>query len=170
MIPNGYPSTVAVAVLAQLCDPKSNEKEMDAAVFPENGDGRNFDCDLTLFARIGFACVFLCAVRDPSLVAFRDCPCQMAPCQNPATIVRPFGGVAKTMTFNWHPGVVQELLHSLYIVAVAFVVLELIPSFHHHCSLALPFNERDLYWALFSSQGHSVGRVRSPSTTKTNYL
>ena len=41
------PPTVAFTVLAQLCGPKANETEIDAALFAKNGEGRSFDYDLT---------------------------------------------------------------------------------------------------------------------------
>ena len=43
VLPDGQPLTVAFTVLAQLCGPKANETEMDAALFTKNGEGRNFD-------------------------------------------------------------------------------------------------------------------------------
>ena len=48
VLPDGQPPTVAFTVLAQLCGPKANETEMGAALFTKNGEGRNFDFDLTL--------------------------------------------------------------------------------------------------------------------------
>ena len=44
MLPDGQPPTVAFTVLAQLCGPKANDTEIDAALFTKNGEGRNFDC------------------------------------------------------------------------------------------------------------------------------
>ena len=35
---DGQPPTVAFTVLAQLCGPKANETEMDAALFGKNGE------------------------------------------------------------------------------------------------------------------------------------
>ena len=43
VLSDGQPETVAFTVLAQLCFPKANEKEMGAALFTKNGEGRNFD-------------------------------------------------------------------------------------------------------------------------------
>ena len=43
VLPDGQAPTIALTVLAQLCGPKANETEMGAALFTNNGDGRNFD-------------------------------------------------------------------------------------------------------------------------------
>ena len=43
VLPGGQPPTVAFPLLAQLCGPKVNEKEVGAALFTKNGEGRNFD-------------------------------------------------------------------------------------------------------------------------------
>ena len=46
VLPDGQPPTVAYNVLAKLCGPKANESEMGAALFTNNGEGRNFDFGL----------------------------------------------------------------------------------------------------------------------------
>ena len=40
VLPDGQPPTVAFTVLAQLCGTKANETEMDATLFPKNGEGK----------------------------------------------------------------------------------------------------------------------------------
>ena len=46
VLPDGHPPTVAFTQMsAQMCDPKANEREMDAALLARNSEGRNFDFD-----------------------------------------------------------------------------------------------------------------------------
>ena len=45
VLTDGQSPTVAFTVLAQLCGPKANETEMDAALFTKNDEGWNFDFD-----------------------------------------------------------------------------------------------------------------------------
>ena len=54
VLPDGQPPTVAFAVLAQLCGPRANKTEMNATLFINNGEGRNFDFDF--FLRVCFHC------------------------------------------------------------------------------------------------------------------
>ena len=43
VVPDGQFPTVAFTVLAYLYGPKANETEIDATVFTENDEGRNFE-------------------------------------------------------------------------------------------------------------------------------
>ena len=53
VLPGYQPPTVAFTVLAQLCGLKVNETEMGAALFTNNGEGRNFEFDFLTYYRGG---------------------------------------------------------------------------------------------------------------------
>ena len=55
VLPDGQLPTVAFTVLEQLCGPKANETEMDAALFTKNGEGRNFDFDFECLRRAWYS-------------------------------------------------------------------------------------------------------------------